>query len=74
MLDHHTSKSFHRVAISMACRLRFCRKLDGEDGLGSPSASLGAASGQLEALDLDAMLRCAVVAESTLGSCSRCRT
>lgn len=45
-----------RVAISMACRLRFCRKLDvGEDGaaIGSPTT----APGPLEQLDLDAMLR-----------------
>jgi hypothetical protein len=47
----------------MACRLRFCRKLDtgnsagAEDGggMGSPNASM--AAGALGALDLDAMLR-----------------
>jgi hypothetical protein len=41
----------------MACRLRFCRKLDVDEAgaLGSPTASLAAAG--LEALDLDAMLR-----------------
>ncbi|KAI3436452.1 hypothetical protein D9Q98_005869 [Chlorella vulgaris] len=52
-----------RVSISMACRLRFCRKLDtgssagAEDGggMGSPNASM--AAGALGALDLDAMLR-----------------
>lgn len=44
-----------RVAISMACRLRFCRKLDvGDDGSTVGSTSLG---GPMEQLDLDAMLR-----------------
>ncbi|PSC69009.1 puromycin-sensitive aminopeptidase isoform X1 [Micractinium conductrix] len=50
-----------RVAISMACRLRFCRKLDmeggGGDGLASPTAAAGALAAGLDALDLDAMLR-----------------
>lgn len=49
-----------RIAISMACRLRFCRKLDvGDDGstMGSPTALAGP-TGQL---DLDAMLRWLVI-------------
>lgn len=45
----------------MACRLRFCRKLDmeggGGDGLASPTAAAGALAAGLDALDLDAMLR-----------------
>lgn len=48
------------VAISMACRLRFCRKLDGggEEAAGAGVLpSPGGLAGALEQLDLDAMLR-----------------
>ena len=50
----------------MACRLRFCRKLDvGEDGaaIGSPTT----APGPLEQLDLDAMLRWVLAAAGAPG-------
>lgn len=49
---------FCRVAISMACRLRFCRKLDGGgEEAGGVLPSPGGLAGALEQLDLDAMLR-----------------
>lgn len=65
LMSHHPTI---RVAISMACRLRFCRKLDrgagggeGEDASGVSGAlaspTTAALAGGLEALDLDAMLR-----------------
>jgi hypothetical protein len=69
---HHlqltTAAPCRRVAISMACRLRFCRKLnssleDGHAGASSEAAGAGslgsptALAGSLEHLDLDAMLR-----------------
>ncbi len=44
----------------MACRLRFCRKLDGggeEAAAGGALLSPGGLAGAMDQLDLDAMLR-----------------
>jgi hypothetical protein len=47
---------FAQVAISMACRLRFCRRLEGADeGTASPTTATLAAA--MDQLDLDTLLR-----------------
>ena len=59
MLDHHVlccPLLLPQVAISMACRLRFCRRLEGaEEGNFSPASPGLAAS--IDQLDLDSLLK-----------------
>lgn len=56
----------------MACRLRFCRKLDGGSGEEAASGGVlpspGALAGALDQLDLDAMLRCVYRCSQLLAS------